>query len=304
MCTALCSEIGSLMSLNACNSGASSDVREPISLPQAVCVYMWVHVYSLGTVKLTDWRHLMWVSTLINLDRRYWAKHAAQTPFDPFDARLISHVSRSFSLSQAACVCMCIYVHVETWMCTVMSLHVHAATFIQCHVMPIYRCAGYWISDTHIGTDHWFDFVPSLAVLFSYVYSNLLWLRHNRVERREAENSFTTFSSPYSSFQLHVRAEIWNAAMAPTWHVSALANSAMALMTVETTQMKAGVSQILRVSQSHAGSRMISRQRDPLCRLIQIHAYGQPCACMPMQFWFTVLGNWKRRSTSMAFGSS
>ena len=32
-CTAGCSEIGSLMSLDACNSGASVDVREPISLP-------------------------------------------------------------------------------------------------------------------------------------------------------------------------------------------------------------------------------------------------------------------------------
>ena len=34
--TAGCSEIGSLTSLEACNSGASSDVREPISLHQAV----------------------------------------------------------------------------------------------------------------------------------------------------------------------------------------------------------------------------------------------------------------------------
>ena len=35
-CTVWCSEIGSLTSLDACNSGASSDVREPISLHQAV----------------------------------------------------------------------------------------------------------------------------------------------------------------------------------------------------------------------------------------------------------------------------
>ena len=35
-CTAWCSETGSLMSLDACNSGASSDRREPISLHQAV----------------------------------------------------------------------------------------------------------------------------------------------------------------------------------------------------------------------------------------------------------------------------
>ena len=35
--TAWCSEIGSLMSLGACNSGASSHVRELISLHQAVC---------------------------------------------------------------------------------------------------------------------------------------------------------------------------------------------------------------------------------------------------------------------------
>ena len=35
---AWCSEIGSLTSLDACNSGASSDVREPISLHQAVCI--------------------------------------------------------------------------------------------------------------------------------------------------------------------------------------------------------------------------------------------------------------------------
>ena len=35
---AWCSEIGSLTSLDACNSGASSDRREPISLHQAVQV--------------------------------------------------------------------------------------------------------------------------------------------------------------------------------------------------------------------------------------------------------------------------
>ena len=34
--TAWCSEIGSLTSLDACDSGASSDVRAPISLHQAV----------------------------------------------------------------------------------------------------------------------------------------------------------------------------------------------------------------------------------------------------------------------------
>ena len=34
--TAWCSEIGSLASLDACNSGAFGDVREPISLHQAV----------------------------------------------------------------------------------------------------------------------------------------------------------------------------------------------------------------------------------------------------------------------------
>ena len=38
--TVWCSEIGSLTSLNACNSGASSDVREPISLHQAVLSYL------------------------------------------------------------------------------------------------------------------------------------------------------------------------------------------------------------------------------------------------------------------------
>ena len=38
MCTAWCSEIGSLTSLDACNSGAFSDVREPFSLHQAVHV--------------------------------------------------------------------------------------------------------------------------------------------------------------------------------------------------------------------------------------------------------------------------
>ena len=36
--TAWCSEIGSLTSLDACNSGASSDVRGPISLHQAVSI--------------------------------------------------------------------------------------------------------------------------------------------------------------------------------------------------------------------------------------------------------------------------
>ena len=39
--TAWCSEIGSLTSLDACNSGASSDIREPISLHQAVHVLPW-----------------------------------------------------------------------------------------------------------------------------------------------------------------------------------------------------------------------------------------------------------------------
>ena len=36
VCTAWCSEIGSLTSLDACNSSPSSDVREPISLHQAI----------------------------------------------------------------------------------------------------------------------------------------------------------------------------------------------------------------------------------------------------------------------------
>ena len=35
--TAWCSEIGSLTSLHACSLGASSDVREPISLHHSVC---------------------------------------------------------------------------------------------------------------------------------------------------------------------------------------------------------------------------------------------------------------------------
>ena len=34
--TAWCSEIGSLTPLDACNSGASSDVREPVSMHLAV----------------------------------------------------------------------------------------------------------------------------------------------------------------------------------------------------------------------------------------------------------------------------
>ena len=43
-CTAWCSEIGSPKSLDACNSGAFSDVREPISLHQAV--YITVKSYA------------------------------------------------------------------------------------------------------------------------------------------------------------------------------------------------------------------------------------------------------------------
>ena len=43
-CVVLFSEIGSLASLDACKSGASSDVREPISLHQAVRQY-----YLFGT---------------------------------------------------------------------------------------------------------------------------------------------------------------------------------------------------------------------------------------------------------------
>ena len=45
-CTDWCSEIGSLTSLDACNSGASSDRKEPISLQQAV--YIHVHSYALA----------------------------------------------------------------------------------------------------------------------------------------------------------------------------------------------------------------------------------------------------------------
>ena len=47
--TAWCSETGSLTSLDACNSGASSDVREPISLHQAVHVCIaWSFVQRIG----------------------------------------------------------------------------------------------------------------------------------------------------------------------------------------------------------------------------------------------------------------
>ena len=42
VCTARCSEIGSLASLDAPECHASSDVREPISLHQAVCVCVCV----------------------------------------------------------------------------------------------------------------------------------------------------------------------------------------------------------------------------------------------------------------------
>ena len=42
-CTAWCSEIGSLTSLDACNSGASSDVREPISLHQTYLGFALFH---------------------------------------------------------------------------------------------------------------------------------------------------------------------------------------------------------------------------------------------------------------------
>ena len=40
--TARCSEIGSLTSLHSCKSGASSDVREPISLHHAVEEHSWI----------------------------------------------------------------------------------------------------------------------------------------------------------------------------------------------------------------------------------------------------------------------
>ena len=54
--TAWCSEIRSLMSLEECNSGASSDVDEPISLHQAVCkwraqkwdVFLWTDPITIG----------------------------------------------------------------------------------------------------------------------------------------------------------------------------------------------------------------------------------------------------------------
>ena len=39
-CTTWCSEIGSLTSLDACNSGASCDVRQPISLHHVVQCWM------------------------------------------------------------------------------------------------------------------------------------------------------------------------------------------------------------------------------------------------------------------------
>ena len=50
--TAWCSEIGSLTSLDACNSGASSDVREPISLDQTVCLKI-THVPNLASYLLS-----------------------------------------------------------------------------------------------------------------------------------------------------------------------------------------------------------------------------------------------------------
>ena len=50
--TAWCSEIGSLTSLYACNSGVSSDRREPISLHQAVCT---VTTTKALCMELTNW---------------------------------------------------------------------------------------------------------------------------------------------------------------------------------------------------------------------------------------------------------
>ena len=47
MHTAWCSEIGSLTSLNACNSCSCNDVTEPISLHQAVCtVFVCLRVHA------------------------------------------------------------------------------------------------------------------------------------------------------------------------------------------------------------------------------------------------------------------
>ena len=47
-CTVWCSEIGSLTSLDVCNSGASSNHREPISLHQAVCAHCTHHNAGTG----------------------------------------------------------------------------------------------------------------------------------------------------------------------------------------------------------------------------------------------------------------
>ena len=51
-CTARCGEIGSLMSLDAWNSGASSDAGEPISLHQTVQAYTCMHT-RIHTCKCT-----------------------------------------------------------------------------------------------------------------------------------------------------------------------------------------------------------------------------------------------------------
>ena len=50
-CTAWCSEIGSLTSLDACNSGASSDFKEPISLHQAVDLHDQLFVFFFTTLQ-------------------------------------------------------------------------------------------------------------------------------------------------------------------------------------------------------------------------------------------------------------
>ena len=71
-CTDWCSEIGSLTSLDACNSGASSDVREPISLHQAVCIFKSAPPPSFPTTLF--WREILpWCSCLLfELNRLCW----------------------------------------------------------------------------------------------------------------------------------------------------------------------------------------------------------------------------------------
>ena len=77
--TAWCSEISPLTSLDACNSGASSDVKEPVSLHQAVLGLLRRFAYEMILADHEHFKTLAWLCMMARW--HHWRHSRSHVPF-------------------------------------------------------------------------------------------------------------------------------------------------------------------------------------------------------------------------------